>query len=147
MVAIVTKEGPPTSEALISAKAQALSFPYISGMMIFFRWSLMGWGFVFLPLFLLGKVTGTELLLTGSLLFFIALSALPFSFLCSERAVATFFSIPEIDACTIQDKAVFNVSITGKILLLSLFSVVPPGRQFLFSSGNCPPLQHLHCRY
>ncbi len=130
MAAIVTKEETPRPEALISAKAQAFSFPYISGLMIFLRWSMMGWGFVFLPLYLLGKLTGSELILTGMLLFFIALSALPFSFLCSERAVSTFFSIPEIDACTIQGESIFQLSITGKILLLSLFSIVPLAGNF-----------------
>ncbi len=130
MVDFVARPGKSEPEQIRAAKVQAFHFPLVASMVMFVRWALLAGAFVPFPLFLQGKATGFDFFVLEALLFFAAISSMPFSYLCSERALSTFLNIPEIEACPMGDGGGVKLRINGKIFLLNLFSIIPLAGNF-----------------
>ena len=118
--------GKADPETQLRAKIQAFQFPYITAGTFLIRWTVIGNCIVVVPFLFRHELTFTNYLLVLSMLFFASITAMPFAFLNSERAVSEFLKLPEIAAIDVQQHNYLRLQITPKILLLLLFILIPP---------------------
>lgn len=124
IIHVVNQEGKPNPEEMKTAKIHAMTFPFKIAGTLAIRWAVLGNIFAFIPFLVMGKIPYSDYFLLSLFLVFAAISGMPFSFLMSESAMASFLSQPAVNNAAVEKESFRQIRITEKVFLLITISLV-----------------------